>query len=79
MKAPQFKKEIISHFESGTSVSLSKSKKEIKANMIFDEYDNSIKAGNVRLFFTDNENYAGGGKGFYISNCGLTGGSEIKL
>ena len=36
-------------------------------------------AGNIRLFYTDNNNYASGGSGWYLSNMGLSAGSVVKL
>lgn len=47
-------------------------------------HNNSMTVGNVRLFYTNNPNYANGvkngyGDGWYISNTGFTGGSTVKL
>ncbi len=83
-----FKREIISFFKKQTGLTISEAKKKIRKNIIIDKYGNthneSIKAGNVKFFYCNNSNYAGGikngyGKGWYISNVGFTGGSEIKL
>lgn len=85
MKKEDFKPAIIKYFEDNSGLSLEVAKKQItnkmKANRDGSEY---IKAGNVRLFYTNNPNYAGGlkngfGAGFYITNGGFTGGSTIKL
>lgn len=84
----KFKKEIISFFKKETGLTITQAKAKIKSELIIDKYGNthneSIKASNVRLFFTNNANYAGGikngfGKGWYIGNQGFTGGGIIKL
>ena len=36
-------------------------------------------AGNLRLFYTSNDNFAYGGIGWYLSNKGLSNGSTIKI
>jgi len=83
-----FKKNIISFFTKESGLTITAAKAKIKKELIIDKYGNtkneSIKAGNVTLFYTNNSNYCGGlkngyGKGFYISNGGFTGGSTIKL
>jgi len=83
-----FKKNIIKFFKEVTGLTITQAKVKIKKNLVIDKYGNTdndrIKAGNVTLFFTNNKNYAGGlkngyGRGWYISNQGFKGGSEIKL
>ena len=83
-----FKEKIISYFEQNSGFTIEKAIQQIKQNLIIDKYGNthndSIKTNNVRLFYTNNENYSGGkkngfGKGWYISNSGLTGGSTVKI
>lgn len=83
-----FKKNIIKFFKKETGLSILEAKAKIKSTLIIDKWGNTdndrIKAGNVTLFFTNNNNYAGGskngyGRGWYISNGGFTGGSTIKL
>ena len=73
----EFKKEIISYFTKNSGLTISEAKKQIKAKMNIDEYDNSVKIGNVRVFRTVNKNFAGGkangyGAGWYITNAGKT-------
>jgi len=84
----EFKKNIIKFFKKESGLTITEAKAKIKSVIIIDKYGNTendrIKAGNVTLFFTNNKNYAGGekngyGRGWYISNQGLTGGSTIKL
>lgn len=84
----EFKKSITEYFTKGTGLTISAAKKQIKAAMTIDKYGNTenerIKHGNVHLFYCNNPNYCGGlkngyGKGFYISNCGFTGGGTIKI
>ena len=83
-----FKKNIIAFFEKETGLTIAKAKAKIKSELVIDKWGNTdndrIKAANVTLFYTNNQNYCGGlkngyGKGWYISNCGYTGGSTIKL
>lgn len=79
-----FTKEIKKHFKAISGLTIAEAKAKIKKQMIVDEYDNQVRAGNVKLLYTDNPNYCGGikngyGKGFYLSNIGFTGGSQIKL
>ena len=47
--------------------------------MEIDEYDDTYRAGNVRLFYSSNPRFAEGGIGWYLSNAGFMGGSTIKL
>jgi hypothetical protein len=84
----KFKSDIISFFEKESGLTITEAKQKIKKDLIIDKYGNTqnerIKAGNVTLFYTNNDNYSGGvkngyGKGWYISNGGFTGGSTIKL
>ena len=84
----EFKYNIIDFFEKESGLSIEKAKEKIKRELIIDKWGNTennrIKAGNVSLFFINNQNYAGGikngcGRGWYISNGGFTGGSTIKL
>jgi hypothetical protein len=84
MKKEQFKDEIIKYFTTYSGLSVDEAKEKIRNQMIKDEYDNEVRTGNVKLFYTDNENYCGGeqngyGSGWYISNQGFTGGSQIKI
>lgn len=88
MQRAEFKKEIIKFFTKQTGLTIKQAKDKIKKDLIIDKWGNTdndrIKAGNVTLYFTNNPNYAGGlkngfGRGWYISNCGFTGGSEVKL
>ena len=83
-----FKKEIIKFFKKQSGLSITEAKAKIKATLVIDKWGNTdndrIKVGNVTLFFTNNTNYCGGikngyGRGWYISNAGLTGGLIIKL
>ena len=83
-----FKKNIISFFTKESGLTITAAKAKIKKDLIIDKYGNTanerIKAGNVTLFYCNNNNYCGGlkngyGKGWYISNGGFTGGSTIKL
>ncbi|MDR1347823.1 MAG: hypothetical protein LBJ63_05245 [Prevotellaceae bacterium] len=69
----EFRKSIIEYFETNSKRSISEAKKEITKRLKKDEFDNSIKVGNVRVFYTSNKKFAGGkqngyGEGFYISN-----------
>lgn len=80
----QFNNNIIKFFEKNAGMSIAKAKNVIRKQLKQDEFDNDFKVGNVRLFYTSNDNYKqgqwnGGGKGWYLTNCGFTGGSEIKL
>jgi hypothetical protein len=84
----EFKKNIIKFFKKESGLSITEAKAKIRSTIIIDKYGNTdndrIKAGNVTLFFTNNKNYGGGekngyGRGWYISNIGFTGGSEVKL
>jgi hypothetical protein len=84
----EFKKSITTFFKKQSGLSITEAKSKIKSVMVIDKYGNShnesILAGNVKLFYTANTNYAGGlkngyGKGWYITNQGFTGGSTIKL
>ena len=75
----QFKKALIEFFERESHMTLTQAKQKIKDQMKDDEFDNSIKARNVRVFYSANKNYAEGGKGFYISKTGFHNNSIIKL
>jgi len=45
-----------------------------------DEYGiMEYKIANLRLHYTSNKKFAYGGKGWYLSNKGLSGGSVYKL
>lgn len=83
-----FKKNICDFFKKESGLTIPAAKAKIKTVLVIDKYGNThneqIKVGNVRLFFTNNDNYCGGikngyGRGWYISNGGFTGGSTIKL
>lgn len=83
-----FKEKIISYFEQNTGLTIEKAIQQIKKNLTIDKYGNShnneIRITNVRLFYTPNQNYAGGkkngyGQGWYITNEGFTGGSTVKI
>jgi len=80
----QFAKDIKKHFKNVSGLTITEAKAKIKKQIKLDEYDNQVRAGNVKLFYTDNDNYCGGvrngyGKGFYISSVGFTGGDQIRL
>ncbi len=84
----QFRKNIIAFFKKETGLTIAAAKTRIKNTLKIDKWGNTendrIKAGNVTLFYTNNPNYCGGlrngfGRGWYIGNCGFTGGSIIKL
>jgi hypothetical protein len=80
----EFAKQIKSHFRKGSGLTITEAKAKIKKQMLVDEYNTQILVDNVRFFYTSNSNYCGGkkngyGKGFYLSNSGFKGGSEIKL
>lgn len=84
----QFKKDIIAFFKKETGLSIAQAKAKIKSLIIIDKWGNTtnetIKAGNVKVYYVNNPNYCQGakngyGKGYYISNQGFTGGSIIKL
>jgi len=84
----EFKKQICDFFKKESGMSVTQAKKKIQSQMIVDKWGNleneSIKAGNVRVYFCNNPNYCGGikngfGKGWYISNVGFTGGANIKI
>ncbi len=80
----QLKKDLKIYFSSKAGLTIIKAKRLIKDQLKENEWNNSIKVDNIRLFFTDNVNYGGGakngfGKGFYLTSIGFTGGSEIKL
>lgn len=49
---------------------VSEAKKQIRANMKKDQYNNSIRCVNVRVVYVDNDNFAWGPRGFYISANG---------
>ena len=45
-----------------------------------DEYDKDISVLGVRLYYSDNPNYAEGGAGWYMSNMRMKGtGGIIKI
>lgn len=84
----QFKENIIAFFQEQTGMSIQQGIDKIKSELVIDKWGNtendSIKASNVRLFYTNNVNYQqgeknNGGKGFYLSNAGFTGGGVVKL
>ena len=80
----QFKKDLKKHFTTESGFTITTAKKIIREQLKKDQWDNAIKVGGVRLFFTDNVDYSGGvkngfGKGFYLTSVGFTGGAEIKL
>lgn len=83
-----FKKNIIAFFKKETGLTIAQAKAKIKESYFVDKYgnnhNNDMKAGNVKLFYTNNANYGNGkkngwGKGWYIGNSGFTGGNTIKL
>ena len=80
----QFAKEIKKYFKDVSGLTITEAKTKIKKQIILDEYDTQVRAENVKLFYTSNDNYCGGtkrgyGKGFYLSSVGFIGGNEIKL
>ena len=79
----QFLKNIITFFEKESKMSISEAKRKITKQLESDKYENDIIVSNVKLFYTDNNNFAGGikrgyGKGFYIEKTGFNN-SEIKV
>ena len=73
----EFKKEIISYFETNRKTTIAKAKEQIRKALKISEYNNSISVGNVRLFHTSNKNFCNGkangyGAGWYITNAGKT-------
>lgn len=84
LSTDEYKKEVISFFESISNITISNGKKIILAKMKKDRYDNDIVANNVRLWYCENINYAGGeskgyGKGWYISHKKITGIIDTKI
>ena len=79
LTASQFQEEIINYFESVSKLTIDAAKKKIEKQMEIDEYDDTYRAGNVRLFYSSNHRFAEGGIGWYLSNAGFMGGSTIKL
>ena len=80
----QFLKKIIIFFEKESKMSISAAKRKITKQLKSDKYENDIIVSNVKLFYTDNNNYAGGikrghGKGFYIKTTGFNNSSEVKV
>ena len=79
----QFLKNIITFFEEESKMSIFAAKRKIIKQLESDKYENDIIVSNVKLFYTDNNNFAGGikkgyGKGFYIEKTGFNN-SEIKV
>ena len=66
--AEQWRTDTIKFFEQKMKVS--EAKKQIRANMKKDQYNNSIRCVNVRVVYVDNDNFAWGPRGFYISANG---------
>ncbi len=67
------------YFKDITGKSINESIKELKKAGLNEYGSMECIAGNVRLFYTSNNNYAYGGSGWYLSNMGLAHGSVIKL
>ena len=83
-----FKTQICAFFKKQSGMTVMQAKNKIKSELIIDKWGNTenerIKVGNVTVYYCNNPNYCGGikngyGKGWYISNAGFTGGSQIKL
>jgi len=88
MTKDEFKNEIINFFETESGLTIEQAKEKIRKDYFLDKYGNPhndrIKTSNVVLKYIANQKYAGGimngfGPGWYISNVGFTGGSEVKL
>ncbi len=86
--AEDFKANIIAFFKEQSGLTIAAAKAKIKSAMVIDKWGNStnesLKGGNVTLFYCCNENYAGGkkngyGRGWYISNKTFAYGATIKL
>ena len=82
MKAISKKKwlaEAKKYFTDNTGKTIKQAISELKSSGL-DEYGiMECVAGNIRLFYTSNKNYAYGGCGWYLTNMGLSTGSTIKL
>jgi len=76
-----YKEEVISYFEVNCKITISEAMGVIKEKMRKDFFDNDIRVGNVRLFFSNNPKFAEGGSGWYLYACGLHGrsGTYVKL
>jgi len=84
----EFKKKIIEYFEENSKLTIDEAISKIKETLIIDRHGNtqneSMKIDNVRLFYTNNSNYAGGAKngygtGWYLTSNSLANNSTIKL
>ena len=80
MTKQEFKKAIKKAFCKATGLSIADAKIKIRQQMKKDEYDKDISVLGVRLYYSDNPNYAEGGAGWYMSNMKMKGtGSIIKI
>ena len=80
----KFRKQIIEYFIEASKITIKEAKIKIKEQIKEDEYNNDITAGNVRLFYTSNENFCNGKKngygiGWYITNKSFGGGGMVKI